>query len=147
MNEKKGGVKWLNKLKNIKHIEIYVIIIFIAILGLIYMSSFSKPKQKTTETMNGELSVSQYVTNLENNLSSILSSIDGVDNVRVMITLDMSKAGVNNSNITLDEFPDIKGVLITASGLNDVKTKMKVLHAVEAVIEVTNGKIEILSSK
>ena len=33
MNEKKFGFKWLEKLKKVKHIEIYIAIIFIVILA------------------------------------------------------------------------------------------------------------------
>ena len=63
-----------------------------------------------------------------------------------MITLNMSQAEVVDSKINLSKFPDIKGVIVTAKGVNDTSTRMKVLHAIEAVIEVTNGNREILSS-
>ena len=94
-NEKKSGFKFLEKLKKIKHIEVYIAIIFIVVLLLIYLGNFNK----------------------------------------------------SNENIVLDKFPTIKGVLITAKGVNDTATKLKVLHAVEAVIDITNGNIEILSSE
>ena len=66
--------------------------------------------------------------------------------MKVMITLDMATANVENSSITLGSFPEIKGVLITAKGVNDTAIKLKVLHAVEAVIDIKNKSIEILSS-
>ena len=67
--------------------------------------------------------------------------------MKVMITLDMQQAEVNESNIVLNSFPPIKGVVVTAKGVNDVSIKMKVLHAVEAVIDIKTGSIEILSSE
>ena len=42
---------------------------------------------------------------------------------------------------------EIKGVVITAKGVNNTTNKLKVLHAVEAVIDVNNGNVEILSSE
>ena len=141
--EKKASFKWLEKLKKIKHIEIYVAVIFLVIILLIYLSNFSS-KKKTNS--NEEMTITTYVEHLEDNLEDILSNIGGVDDVKVMITLDMATANIENSNITLGSFPEIKGVLITAKGVNDTAIKLKVLHAVEAVIDIKNKSIEILSS-
>lgn len=144
--EKKHSIKWLEKLKNIKHIEIYVAIIFIVILLLVYFGKFT-PKEKTNNTTTNELSVTAYVSNIESNLEDILSNIAGVSNVKVMITLDITQMEVVDSQINMTSFPAIKGVLVTAKGVNNTTTRLKVLHAVEAVIDVTNGNVEILSSE
>jgi len=141
IKEKKAGFKWLEKLKKIKHIEIYIAIAFLIIILLIYLSNFTK-KTKS----NDDMTVTSYVEQLENNLEDILSNVGGVSNVKVMITLDMASANIENSNISLPNFPEIKGVLITAKGVNNTATKLKVLHAVEAVMDIKNGNIEILSS-
>ncbi len=148
MNDKeKKSIKWLSRLKNIKHIEVYVAIIFIVILLLIYMSNFSSNRtSNNNSTTTSELTITTYVENLESNLQEILSNIGGVSNVKVMITLNMADSTVTDSKINLDSFPPIKGVLITANGVSDTSTKLKILHAVEAVIDITNGNIEILSS-
>lgn len=143
--EKKSSIKWFEKLKNIKHIEIYIAIIFVVVLLLIYLSNYSKTEQKTQQTTN-ELTVISYIDGLEQNLEEILTNINGVENVKVMITLDMDKAEVVESKISLNNFPAVKGVIVTASGVNNTAIKMKVLHAVQAVLDITNGNIEILSS-
>ena len=147
MNEKKSGFKWLEKLKKVKHIEIYVAIIFVVIILLIYLSNFSGRSNKTTnKTISNDQSIAAYIDNMETNLEEILTNIGGVSNVKVMITLDMSKAEVNNSQITLNSFPPIKGVIVTAKGVSNLANKKKVLQAIEAVLNITNGNIEILSS-
>lgn len=146
MNDKsKKTNKWLEKLKNVKHIEIYVAVIFIVIMALIYMSNFSNKSSGTSKA--NELTVTAYVENLEDNLEDIIGSIGGVSNVKVMITLDMADVSVDNSQISLSNFPKIKGVIVTAKGVGDTSVKLKVLHAVQAVIDITNGNIEILSSE
>ena len=137
--------KLFEKLKNIKHIEIYISIIFIIILILIYMSNF-KTKSQTKTTQNNEMSVTAYVDRMQSNLADILSNIGGVSDVKVMITLNMDQVEVVNGEISIAKFPEIKGVVVTANGVNNTATKLKVLHAIEAVLEVTNGNIEILSS-
>lgn len=145
-NEKKSGFKFLEKLKKIKHIEVYIAIIFIVVLLLIYMSNLNN-SSGTSSSSSTEMTVTAYIENLETRLQEILSNIGGVSDVKVLITLDMNTASVDNSNIILDKFPEIKGVLITAKGVENTAIKLKVLEAVEAVIDITNGNIEILSSE
>ena len=76
-----------------------------------------------------------------------LSSIAGVSDVNVMITLNLNQLQVENNKVVMSKFPEIKGVLVTAKGVNNTTNKMKVLHAIQAVVDVTNGNIEILSSE
>ena len=142
--KKKGGFKLFEKFKNVKHIEIYITIIFAIVLLLIYISSTSKSEIKGQTT--SDLNVITYVDNIEQNLEDILSNIGGVEDVKVMITLDMSQAQVADSKINLTTFPEIKGVVVTAKGVGNTSAKMKVLHAIEAVIQIKNSNIEILSS-
>ena len=144
--EKKPTIKWLEKLKNIKHIEIYIAIIFIVIILLIYLSTKTTKETKQTSVTN-DLSVTAYVEQVEKNLEESLSNIAGVSDVKVMITLNLSNSEIVNDKISITKFPEIKGVLITAKGVNNTTNRMKVLHAVQAVIDITNGNIEILSSE
>ena len=109
------------------------------------MSNFAGNKSGTSKVASDDLNINTYVSQLEDNLEEILGNIGGVTEVKVMITLDMNVAGVTESKITLDKFPPVRGVIITAKGLEDTAKKLQVLHAVEAVIEVSNGNIQILS--
>ena len=146
MNEqKRTSIKWLDKLKKIKHIEIYIAVIFVVVLLLVYLSSTGNSKKQSSDYT--ETNIMSYVDNLETNLEEILSNIAGVTNVKVMITLNMQQLEVQESNVIINKFPEIKGVLITAKGVESTSIKLKVLHAVQAVIEVTNGNIEVLSSE
>ena len=147
MSEEKKTFKWFEKLKKVKHIEIYIAIIFIVIILLVYMSSFKSNSKTNSTTTTNDMSITAYIDNLENSLEEILSSIGGVSNVKVLITLDINKAEVEDSQITLNEFPPIRGVIVTAKGVNNTMAKMKVLEAIQAVIDITNGNIQILSSE
>ncbi|MBR2969634.1 MAG: hypothetical protein IKC49_01095 [Clostridia bacterium] len=144
--EKRLTPKWLEKLKKIKHIEIYIAIIFVIVLLLIYLSNFQSKANDKDNTHISEMNVTTYIDNLESDLEEILSNIGGVSDVRVLITLDMAEAEVKESKINLTKFPSIKGVLVTAKGVNDTTKKLKLLHAIESIIDISSGKIEILSS-
>lgn len=145
-NQKKSSMKWLEKLKNVKHIEIYIAVIFIVILLLIFLSS-NNTKDTEQSTKTNEMSVTAYIDHVERSLEESLSNIAGISNVNVMITLDLKNSEVIDDKISITQFPEIKGVLITAKGVSNTTNKMKVLHAVQAVIDITNGNIEILSSE
>ena len=144
---KKSGFKIFDKLKKIKHIEVYIAVIFIVLILLIYMSTNKSKGNSKEKSSSNSSTITGYVEDLEENLEEILSDIKGVSNVNVLITLDMDTATVKDSNIILDKFPNVKGVIVTAKGLNDTNLKMKVLKAVQTVIDVTQGRIELLSSE
>lgn len=144
----KSKFKWVEKLKNIKHIEIYITIIFTIILILIFFSSTdnkASSNSKINKTTQ-ETTITTYITNMEDKLELILSQVQGASNVNVMITLDMSNSTIKDSIIQTNEFPQVKGVVIVAKGVENTSVKMNMLKAVQAVIDISSGRIEILSS-
>lgn len=152
MNDKNRPIKlkWIDKLKNIKHIEIYITIIFIIILLLILFSS-SSSKQKTTTSKSSSNKVEQttittYIDEMENKLEHILSQVEGASNVNVMLTLNMDDAIIKDNIIQTQGFPNVKGVIIVANGVENTMVRMNILKAVQAVIDISSGRIEILSS-
>ena len=79
-------IPFLQKLKNIKHIEIYLLCIFAIVLVIIYSTSI-KSKNVNKETQDS-FTAQEYSEYLERKLSNILSNISGAGAVKVMITLD-----------------------------------------------------------
>ncbi len=147
MSEKKVKFKWLEKLKNVKHIEIIIIGIFLVVLLLIYFSTpKSKSSSNSSSNQDSQLTITRYVDNLEADLENTISKIKGVGNVQVLITLDMSGATIEDDVIKTSSFPQIKGIVIVASGVDNTSVKMNVLRAVEAVVDISTGSVEILSS-
>ena len=151
MNDKpqKSKFKWLEKLKNIKHIEVYITIIFAIILILIFFSSTGKSTSYTKSNQSSvseQTTINSYVANMETKLANILSKINGASNVNVMITLDMTDVQIEDNIIQTTSFPKIKGIVIVANGVENTQVKMNILQAVQAVVDVSSGRIEILSS-
>lgn len=146
----KSKFKWIEKLKNIKHIEIYITIIFAIILILIFFSSTGSKKTTTSysrsNNSNQATTITSYIDNMENKLESILSQVQGASNVSVMLTLDMSNTTINDNVIETNTFPNIKGIVIVAKGVENTQVKMNILKAVQAVVDISSGRIEILSS-
>ena len=138
--------KWLEKIKNVKHIEIIIVVIFAIIMFLIYSSSFKPKKTTSKQTEQSELSINNYLDDLELKLEKTLSKIKGVSDVKVMITLDLSSATIEENIIKSSTFPEIKGILVVAKGVENTNVKLNVLKAIEAVVDINNGSVEILSS-
>ena len=82
-DNKKSKFNILEKIKNIKHIEIIVVVIFCAVLLLIYSTSFSN--KKTENVTISTLTTEEYADYLENKLTSVLGHIQGAGKVNVMI--------------------------------------------------------------
>lgn len=140
--------KWLEKLKNIKHIEFIVLAIFVVIILLIYGSTFKKKSNSKTSQISyeGSNNMNGYLEKLERDLEGTISQIKGVSNAKVLITLNMSNATIANNEIQTNTFPDIQGVVVVAKGVEDTSVKLNVLKAVEAVLNISTGCIEILSA-
>ena len=83
---------------------------------------------------------------MEDKLEQILSNVQGASNVKVMLTLDMEQAIVKDNVIQTQRFPDVKGLIIVANGVDNTMVRMNILKAVQAVLDITSGRIEILSS-
>ena len=141
--------KWMDKLKNIKHIEIYITIIFAIVLLLIFFSTTgnkqSNTNNKISNTKTSQTTITNYVEDMEIKLEQILSQVQGASNVKVMLTLDMSDAIIKDNVIQTQNFPDIKGIVIVANGVDNTIVRMNMLKAVQAVIDINSGRIEILS--
>lgn len=176
--KKKGGFnEFIKKLKSIKHIELIVAIIFIVIALLLYFT-ISDAVDKDNKVKD-EISS----TTLEQQVQSILSTIDGVGKSSVLITYKGSEKQVlamqeettttsvsdseTNGNrtttqtvtektpimvtingvtqpVVLQTYPaEIEGVVIVASGGDDVLVKMRIVDAVCTLLDIDTAKIKI----
>ncbi|MGN1201100.1 MAG: hypothetical protein ACI4R8_02410 [Candidatus Caccovivens sp.] len=165
---------WL-KIKNIKHIQIYLAIFIGIIVCAICFSGLQISKNDKSSDLSTENSstTQEYVQDLENRLCNVLSKISGVGHVNVVITLQsgfsyeyatdtetktMLSDGIQTTttteNIILvsgqpvvvkELYPVVKGVVVVAEGAEDVKVKMAILEAVETVLQVSQNEITILA--
>lgn len=106
-------VPFLQKLKNIKHIEYIIIGIFVVILAVIYMSSTSK--SNSNSATNAETSLEEYGNYLETKLKNVLGDIKGVGSVSVMITF--------NGRITYEYATETEETTTTSSVTSGSNTK------------------------
>ncbi len=84
------------RIKKVKHIEIYLTVIFALIIIAIYLSSLGLGKSKASSNIDNNnpenivtfSNSAEYTHYLENKLDNVLSSVKGASNVNVIITLE-----------------------------------------------------------
>lgn len=169
------------KIKRIKHWEIYAAVIVVVIMLGIYLSSTrnSKNQIETTEQITTITNTEHtYANQLENKLQSVLSCIAGAGRVSVMVMTEgegtaelaydvqektITQTGANAQEVTTTTTdktvvmkngspmvlwtnpPKILGIVVVATGANDVAVRLNLLHAVQTLIGENNTPIQILS--
>lgn len=94
-NLKEKFLKIIKRIKNIKHIEIYIALIVGLIICGVYFLSIGNKKEDginiSTKNANIEANFSssqEYVTYLENKLENVITNVKGVSDTNVVITLE-----------------------------------------------------------
>ncbi len=126
-----------------KAAKIAVVIGMIAIV-LIFLSSvidFSFLENKNTE---------KYAEELKVQLLDILSSIDGVGEAKIFLTMDNAGENVylKNSDTKLKSItPTVRGVVIVCDGGDNATVVARVLSAVTKSLDITSDKVSITKLK
>ena len=115
----------IKKLRGIKNIQI-IALIFIIAVGLIIYSSVTTANRDATD---GTKSV---MTEEEQRLSAVLSSIEGAGAVETMIT---SRDG------------NIVGVIVIAEGAESISVRLKLLDAAACALGVSKQIVNVYSRK
>lgn len=160
------------KIKKIKHIEIYLAVGLAVLLAIIYFASLNvKQEVETTETDNVSINISssqEYVDSLENKLESVLSRIKGAGEVDVIVTLEkgfeyiyvtdeetrtttdgtsvttLSVVMVDGEPILQEEiYPIISGIVVVADGGGDVSVRLDMISIIQTITNIDNSKINI----
>ena len=142
-------------------IEYLLILVFAVVLLIIFTGGSSNDEVKQVSTIDN------YVEALENKLSLALSKIDGAGKVSVVISVESGMQTVlatektTENGVTREEpftvggktvviketYPEITGVLIVAKGANNLSTKVAIINATAALLDIESNKIQVLPMK
>ena len=165
-NQKKDSFlsKLSDKLKKIKHLDIILTILFIAIILLIYFSSTGLFSSKKTNdkssslalTSNSSDTMDSYVLELSSNLESLISNMSGVSNAKVMlyydedISYDIAYTQETKTTSSGETVQTKSPVLVESDGSQKPIILSKNLPSPKSIIVVASGaqntsvKLEIL---
>lgn len=173
MSDKKNSnwianAKFFEYVKNNKGLQIAVVLLSVSIILVLFISSidWGWTNNNTYKNDNTYNQTQTYVNNLEQKLASLISNISGAGRTSVMLTVqsgseyrfasvdekqfftsleEAKKALGNDTQVIVKEiYPTIKGAVIVCSGASDIKVKLDVLKAVQALLAIPSGNIEIL---
>ena len=141
-----GEIKEL--LKSEKGIKIILavgglLILVIAFSGVFGRSGGSVRQQDTVGTAE---ELSEYESRLEQRLTDILSQIEGVGNVRVMVTLEntgQTEYGKNADMRIAVTAPEVRGVIVVCDGGDSITIKEKVINAVSGAFGINTLHISV----
>ena len=161
MSEKKSIIQ---KIKNIKNIELITALFLATVVLFVFFGSFGQSSTKQTKTSG---TFSEYVTDLENKIKSVISKIEGTGECEVIITFaggvqqeyafssenqQNGEISTNKTTLTLvsgkpvviqEKMPEVQGVVVVAEGAGKADVKLKITKAVQALLKVPNGNIEV----
>ena len=144
----------IEKIKSKKGIFLLIIGVIIGFLLIFYDSNSNQTKK--TDISNSE-SIEQYTSVLEEKLEKILNEISGVENTKVMLTLESGSeyiyasddTNTNEKHIIVDNelvlvkeyLPKIKGDAITCKGGNDPIIKSKITDLACSVLGIYSTRV------
>ncbi len=165
------------RIKKVKHIEIYLAVGLALLLAIIYFVSLSPSTNDKTSTENDNITTNfsssqEYTSYLENKLENVLAKVKDVGYVDVLITLEKgfeyiyvteeeTRTTSNGTTVTtttvvmvdgkpiLEEeiYPVISGIVVVAEGASDISVKLNIISLIQTVIEIDSSKINIIEGK
>ncbi len=163
--------KFADSIKTNRKMQIGLAILLAVILILCYFLFIRSPSPK--DVNEGQSIVSSdaeaYADQLESKLEKVLSQVKGAGDVSVLVTLgsgfeyvyateevvkETSSGTTTTSTIILvsgepvlvkEIYPQIQGVLVSASGADDISVKVNLITAIQTVVDVANEDITILT--
>ena len=165
------------KIKSIKHFHIYLVGAVAVLAVCIYLATIPKTNKTTQQEQidnnRTEFSTSaEYVEYLENKLENVITSLKGVGQAEVVITLEKgfeyiyqteeetrttsNGTSVTSSSVVLVDgkpimlkeiYPVVNGIVVIAEGSDEVGVRLDIISIIQTVIDVDTAQIKILEGK
>lgn len=165
------------KIKKVKHIEIYLAVGLAIIIAIIYFASLKPTSQNDSSTQDDNINLNfsssqEYITYIENKLENVLANVKDVGQVNVLVTLEKgfeyiyvteeeTRTTSNGTIITsttvimvdgnpvLQEeiYPVIGGIVVVAEGANSISVKLNIIQIIQTVIDIDSSKINVVEGK
>jgi stage III sporulation protein AG len=157
-----------------KKVKIIVAIGLIGIVLVLASEMFENDSSKQ-EVESDSISYEEYTAQLENRLTELISSIDGVGQCQVMITLENTTESVyatdieiKNDDSSLNEkneyviydsddgetpvlikeyLPKVQGVTVVCSGGDNTAVREKIIESVTSLFNISTNRISVSKIK
>ncbi len=160
--------KLKEKLKSVKNLELYIALALgVVVLAVIFFTSSTK----TDKTAQDTVAFDEYISAMENKISSVIEKMDGVSNVKVAISYSSANEKVyayetetkTNGEVVTETStvvmvkgeplvlktlpPTISGVVIVAKGTDDAVSRLKIKQVVVTLLDVAIDNVQVFTYK
>ena len=125
-----------------KKIIIAALLLIIGII-LVFSSSFGNGGKETG--VKSEMSLDEYRAELERQVASICSSVEGVGECKVFITLERGEQNVyKGSSVIETKPPRVLGVSVVCRGAESDLTRRRLTEMLTALFDIGSNRVAIL---
>lgn len=159
--------KLIGKIKATKNWELYLALMLAAVVLVIVFATSTKVDKSVEDTAQFD----EYISSMENKISSVIGKMEGCGNVKVAIsysavdekvyayeTVATTSGGVTKqtSSVVMVKGeplvvktlpPTISGVVVIADGADNAVTKMKIKQVVVTLLGVSIDKVQVFTYK
>ena len=121
-----------------------IIIAGIAGIALIFLSNYIDIGNSKDKKAEEEFSVTTYSTQIENDLQSVISQIEGAGKTEVLLTMENSVEYVyldDSTTKTKEIEPIIRGVLVVCEGGDSPVVVERITDAVTKSLDISAAKV------
>lgn len=134
--------------KNEKSIKV-ILIAGAAVILLIALSGLGSGSDKSDsgQALFSYKRQAEYEAALEERLAGILSEIQGIGNLKIMITLDSSEENLyekRGSEPVCTKTPEIRGVIVVCDGGDNIIIREKVISAVSGAFGISTARVSVI---
>lgn len=119
----------------IKPVELFLICLVLLLFAYSYFFSGTKEQKAQTQT--------QEATTLEMRMEQVLSQMQGVGEVRVIISWEEEESITAFSSQKETKTP--RGAVVVAQGADDLRVRMELLRAAQALLHIPAQSVEVFS--
>lgn len=164
--------KFFAKIKSVKNIELYLALVFAVVAVIVIFAVSGGASKKTSANQNEDVAnFNEYISYMENKLTSVIGQMDGVKNVKVAVSCSAAdekvyaydketsvvgdKQTVSEKLVTVSGKPlviktlppEIYGVVVVADGADNPITKYKIIQVVVTLLDTSADKVQVFTYK
>ena len=142
--EESKNIGKVKKLFDNDKIRKLIIISGVIGIALIFISSYVDFGSLSGQSREEEFSVTTYSTEIEKDLETVISQIEGAGTTKVLLTMENSVEYVyldDSTTKTKEIEPHIRGVLVVCEGGDDPVVVERISDAVTKALDISTAKV------
>ena len=142
--EENKNIEKLKKLFSSEKTRKIIVMVGLIGIALLFISSYVDFGSSSDDIKEGEFSVKTYSTEIEKDLQTVISQIEGAGETKVLLTMENSVEYVyldDSTTKTKEIEPHIRGVLVVCEGGDEPVVVSRITEAVTKALDISTAKV------